>query len=334
MVDIGASILITGGAGYIGSHTVKALAERGARPVVFDNLSSGHREALQWGEFVEGDIRDGAALQAVFERHHVSAVVHFAGLIEVARSVVAPDLFYDVNVNGTRVLLDTMRRAGVPKLVFSSSAAVYGTSHSTDASSLISEDDLNAPASPYGETKLVGERMISAYCAAFGMTAVALRYFNAAGADLDGRIGEAHHPETHLIPLAIDAALGARPPLTVNGVDYATADGSCLRDYIHVSDLAEAHIAALEHGQPSGQFDTFNVGTGVGHSVLQVIAAVSRAAGREVPFALGPRRNGDPSSLVADPSRAKDILGWSWRYSLDDIVISAVRWRSAPAFGR
>jgi len=333
MVGTGASILVTGGAGYIGSHTAKALAERGAKPVVFDNLTSGHREALQWGPFVEGDIRDADALQAAFEQHSVSAVVHFAGLIEVARSVVSPDLFYDVNVNGTRVLLDAMRRAGVPKLVFSSSAAVYGASPHSASRPLIAEDDLKEPSSPYGETKLVGERMISAFCAAFGMTAVALRYFNAAGADPTGCIGEAHQPETHLIPLAIDSALGARPPLTVNGVDYPTADGSCLRDYVHVGDLAQAHIAALEHEQPGGHFDAFNVGTGVGHSVLEVIAAVSRAAGRQVPYTVGPRRSGDPPSLVADPARATDILDWRWRYSLEDIVTSAVRWRTAPAFG-
>jgi UDP-glucose 4-epimerase/UDP-arabinose 4-epimerase len=333
MVGTGASILVTGGAGYIGSHTEKALAERGAKPVVFDNLTSGHREALQWGPFVEGDIRDADALQAAFEQHSVSAVVHFAGLIEVARSVVSPDLFYDVNVNGTRVLLDAMRRAGVPKLVFSSSAAVYGASPHSASRPLIAEDDLKEPSSPYGETKLVGERMISAFCAAFGMTAVALRYFNAAGADPTGCIGEAHQPETHLIPLAIDSALGVRPPLTVNGVDYPTADGSCLRDYVHVGDLAQAHIAALEHEQLGGHFDAFNVGTGVGHSVLEVIAAVSRAAGRQVPYTVGPRRSGDPPSLVADPARATDILDWRWRYSLEDIVTSAVRWRTAPAFG-
>jgi UDP-glucose-4-epimerase GalE len=328
MIETGASILVTGGAGYIGSHTVKALAERGARPIVFDNLTSGHREALQWGTFVEGDIRDGAALTAALERHGVSAVIHFAGLIEVARSVVAPDLFYDVNVNGTRILLDAMRRAGVPKLVFSSSAAVYGAT----ANPLITEADSKQPSSPYGETKLVGERMISAYCDAFGLTAVALRYFNAAGADPKARIGEAHNPETHLIPLAIDAALGARPPLTVNGVDYPTPDGSCLRDYIHVDDLAQAHLAALEHTQPTGDFDAFNVGTGNGQSVLEIIAAVSKAAGREVPFSVGSRRSGDPASLVADPTRAHESLGWRAERSLEVIVESAFRWRSAPAF--
>jgi UDP-glucose-4-epimerase GalE len=322
-----ASILVTGGAGYIGSHTVKALAELGAKPVVFDNLSSGHREALQWGTFVEGDIRDGAAIRAAIERHHVTAVVHFAGLIEVSRSVVSPDLFYDVNVNGTRVLLDAMRQAKVPKLVFSSSAAVYGANSHSAPRPLIAEGDPKEPASPYGETKLAGERMISAYCAAFGMTAVALRYFNAAGADPTACIGEAHHPETHLIPLAIDSALGTRPPLTVNGVDYPTADGSCLRDYVHVCDLADAHIAALEYQQSDSQFDAFNVGTGVGHSVLEIIAAVSKAAGRDVPHVIGPRRSGDPPSLVADAARAAQVLDWKCRCSLDDIVTSAVRWR-------
>jgi UDP-glucose-4-epimerase GalE len=330
----GASILVTGGAGYIGSHTVKALTERGARPVVFDNLSSGHREALQWGEFVNGDIRDADALAKAFEEHKIAAVVHFAGLIEVGRSVVAPDLFYDVNINGTRVLLDAMRRAAIPKLVFSSSAAVYGVGGLSQSHPLIVEDDPKDPSSPYGDTKLCGEKMIAAYCSAFGMSAVALRYFNAAGADPEAGIGEAHHPETHLIPLAIESALGVRPALTINGSGYSTPDGTCLRDYIHVNDLAAAHIAALEHEQPEGDFAAFNIGTGDGHSVLQVIKAVSNAAGREVPFTVGPPRIGDPPSLVADPSQARDILNWNWQYSLDDIVSTAFRWRSSPAYTR
>jgi len=334
MSRIDGAVLVTGGAGYIGAHTVKALAESGLRPVVFDNLSTGHREALRWGPFVQGDICDAAAVQAAIEHHDVTAVIHFAGLIEVGRSAARPDLFYEVNVVGTKVLLGAMQRAGVRRLVFSSSAAVYGRHPADDPGRLIGEDDPKDPASPYGDTKLAAERMICAYCAAFGLSAVALRYFNAAGADASGLLGEAHQPETHLIPLAIDAALGNRPELTVFGVDYPTADGSCLRDYIHVQDLAAAHVAALGLDQAQGAFEAINVGTGTGHSVLEVIEAVERACGRGVPRSVGPRRPGDPPSLVANPSLAGRRLAWSAdASSLTHIVESAVRWRRAPAYG-
>lgn len=334
MSAIAGSVLVTGGAGYIGAHTVKALAERGVSPVVFDDLSSGHPEAVRWGTLVRGDIRDASALQAAIEHHDVGAVIHFAGLIEVGRSAERPDLFYDVNVTGTQVLLTAMHRANVKRLVFSSSAAVYGNSVERGSQYLIREDDPKAPSSPYGDTKLAGERMIAAYCKAFGLSAIALRYFNAAGSDPSGLIGEAHHPETHLIPLAADAALGRRPPLTVHGLDYPTPDGSCVRDYVHVCDLAEAHVAALGLGLPDGGFEAFNVGTGQGHSVLEVIEAVGRAAGRAVPYHIGPRRAGDPPSLVADVSLARERLGWTARQSsLDEIVSSAVGWRRAPAYG-
>ena len=328
------AVLVTGGAGYIGAHTVKALADRGVQTVVFDDFSSGHIEAVQWGPFVRGDIRDSAALEAVIENYGITAVVHFAGLIEVARSIVRPDLFYDVNVTGTRVLLSAMDRCNVRRLVFSSSAAVYGQGGNLPTGSLIAEDQPLRPLNPYGETKLFGERMIAAYCKAFGFSAVALRYFNAAGSDRSGKIGEAHNPETHLIPLAIDAALGKRPPITLNGVDYATPDGSCLRDYIHVTDLAAAHVAALELDQPDGAFSVFNVGAGVGHSVLEVVKAVGSALGRGVPHVIGPPREGDPASLIADPTLAKRHLGWEPHFSsLEQIVATASAWRRAPAYG-
>ncbi len=325
-----ARILITGGAGFIGAHTAKAVAEIGLAPVVFDNLSSGRREAVLWGEFVHGDIRDEAALDDVLERFRPAAVIHFASLIEVGRSISRPDLFYDHNVTGTATLLAAMRRARTPRLVFSSSAAVYGQQASTGA---IVESAPKDPASPYGDTKLTCERMIAAHCRAFGLAGVALRYFNAAGSDPQARIGECHEPETHLIPLAIDAALGLGPPLTLFGVDFDTPDGSCLRDFIHVDDLAQAHVRALSLDLEPGRFEAFNIGTGQGYSVLQVLRAVERAAGRPVPHEIGPRREGDPASLIAAPDKARAQLGWEpRRSSLDEIVGDALRWRSVGRY--
>ncbi len=328
-----AAVLVTGGAGYIGSHTAKALHARGYTPVVYDNLSSGFREAVRWGPFVHGDIRDGQALGAAMADHGVSAVIHFAGLIEVGRSVVKPDLFWEHNVSGTVSLLGAMRQAGVGRLVFSSSAAVYGQG-GRGALETIPETAEKAPASPYGDTKLACEQLIAAQCKAYGLSAVALRYFNAAGADPSGLIGEGHEPETHLIPLAIAAALGDGKPLTVFGSDFDTPDGTCLRDYIHVLDLAEAHVAALEAPLAVGAFEAANVGTGQGASVLEVVRAVARAAGRPVPHTVGARRAGDPPSLVADPGRARELLGWrAERSGLDQIVADALAWESAPAYG-
>ncbi|MFI4974094.1 MAG: UDP-glucose 4-epimerase GalE [Caulobacterales bacterium] len=325
------SVLVTGGAGYIGAHAVKALAERGLTPVVFDDLSAGHPEALRWGEFVRGDVRDRAALCAAMREHRVGAVMHFAGLIEVAGSVADPDRYFDVNVGGVDAVLAAMSDCGVQRLVFSSSAAVYGRG---PAGVALAEDHPKDPASPYGETKLVAERMIAAHCAAFGATAVALRYFNAAGADASGLIGEAHEPETHLIPLAIAAGLGNGPPLSVYGTDFDTPDGSCVRDYVHVNDLAQAHMAALALGMPHGDFEAFNVGTGRGCSVLQVIDAVERALGAPVPRSACPRRDGDPASLISEPAYALDRLGWRPADSdLDEIVRSAVAWHRSPAYG-
>ena len=328
-------MLVTGGAGYIGAHTAKALAAQGLRPVVFDSLRSGFREAVRWGDFVHGDIRDGRALREAISAHGVRQVIHFASLIEVGRSVERPDLFWDVNVGGTASLLDAVRDCGVSRLVFSSSAAVYGQPEGLSASDLLAETLPTAPTSPYGDTKLACERMIAAYCRAFGVSAVALRYFNAAGADPSGLIGEAHDPETHLIPLAIAAGLGLGKPLTVFGQDFPTPDGACLRDYIHVADLAAAHVAALAVELPAGAFEAINVGTGRGWSVLEVIDAVERALGRPVPRTIGARRAGDPAGLVADPSRARELLGWSAACSsLDQIVRDAARWHSNQRYGR
>ncbi|HXA40269.1 MAG TPA: UDP-glucose 4-epimerase GalE [Phenylobacterium sp.] len=327
------SVLVTGGAGYIGAHTAKALHERGFLPVVFDDLSSGSREAVRWGPLIQGDLRDRAALSEAVATHQPVAVIHFAGLIEVGRSTVSPDLFWEVNVAGTVNLLTVMREQGVERLVFSSSAAVYGQGGRGPLETIAETAD-KAPASPYGDTKLAAEWMIAAQCRAHGLTAVALRYFNAAGADPSGLIGEAHEPETHLIPLAIAAALGDGKPLTVFGHDFDTPDGACLRDYVHVTDLAAAHLAALTVDLPAGAFEAVNVGSGRGHSVLQVVEAVGRAVGVPVPHAIGPRRAGDPPSLVADPRRARELLGWAAQHSaLDEIVADALRWEREPAYG-
>ena len=327
------AVLVTGGAGYIGAHTAKALSERGFTPIVYDSLVSGFREAVQWGPFVHGDIRDRVALAQAIETHHITAAIHFAGLIEVGRSVARPDLFWDVNVAGTTTLLTTLREHGVRRLVFSSSAAVYGQGGRGPLET-IGEAAEKAPASPYGDTKLAAEWLIQAQCRAYGLSAVALRYFNAAGADPSGMIGEGHEPETHLIPLALAAALGDGKPLTVFGNDFDTPDGTCLRDYVHVADLAAAHVAALELELAVGAFEAVNLGAGGGASVLQVIDAVGAALGRKVPHVAGARRAGDPASLVANPARAAALLGWTpTRSSLARIVEDALRWERAPRYG-
>jgi UDP-glucose 4-epimerase/UDP-arabinose 4-epimerase len=327
------AVLVTGGAGYIGAHTAKALYEQGFLPVVYDSLSGGYEAAVQWGPLVRGDIRDQTAVGAALAAHQVTAVIHFAGLIEVGRSVAHPDIFWDHNVAGTMTLLAAMRDHGVGRLVFSSSAAVYGQGGRGPLETIV-ETAPKEPASPYGDTKLAAEWMIAAQCRAYGLTAVALRYFNAAGADPSGLIGEAHEPETHLIPLAVAAALGSGKPLTIFGQDFDTPDGTCLRDYIHVNDLASAHVAALRVELAAGAYEAMNVGTGHGRSVLQVVEAVARAAGRPVPHSIGPRRAGDPPSLVADPARAQALLGWTPHHSsLDEIVAGALRWARAPRYG-
>jgi UDP-glucose 4-epimerase/UDP-arabinose 4-epimerase len=328
-----AAVLVTGGAGFIGAHTAKALHDRGYLPVVYDNLSSGFREAVRWGPLVHGDIRDGRALGDAIAAHGVKAVIHFAGLIEVGRSVTKPDLFWEHNVAGTVSLLGAMRDQGVDRLVFSSSAAVYGQGGRGPLET-IPEAAPKAPASPYGDTKLACEWMIEAQCRAYGLTGVALRYFNAAGADPSGLIGEAHEPETHLIPLAIAAALGDGKPLTVFGDDFDTPDGTCLRDYIHVGDLADAHVAALEANLGAGAYEAVNVGTGQGASVFDVVGAVGRAVGHAVPHSVGARRAGDPPSLVANPARALELLGWrASRSALDQIVADALKWERSPHYG-
>jgi UDP-glucose 4-epimerase/UDP-arabinose 4-epimerase len=320
-------ILVTGGAGYVGAHVCKALAESGLIPVVFDDLSNGLRDHVRWGPRVRADIRDRRALGETMRAFGVSAVVHCAGLIEVGRSISQPGRFWRVNVGGTEALLSAMRHQGVGRLIFSSSAAVYGASDQP-----LGEDAPKAPASPYGETKLAAEWLIRAQCHAYGFEAVALRYFNAAGADPSGMIGEAHEPETHLIPLAISAATGGEP-LKVFGGDFETPDGTCLRDFVHVNDLAAAHVAALALDElPPGGFEAINLGAGRGVSVLEVLEAVALAAG-PVPHEIVARRAGDPASLVADTTKARDRLGWTARASLREIVDDAVRWEANVAAG-
>ena len=317
------SILVTGGAGYVGSHACKALARAGYRPVVYDNLSRGHREAVKWGPLIEGDLHDRGRLVETLRSHRVDAVMHFAAFAYVGESVTHPDTYYRNNVAGTLSLLDAMREAKVGTIVFSSTCAVYGVPEALP----IRESTAKAPLNPYGQTKLAIERALHWYGAAGFMRYAALRYFNAAGADLDGEIGENHDPETHLIPLILRAALGRGEPLQVFGTDYPTPDGTAIRDYIHVADLADAHVRALAHLASGGDSLQLNLGTGSGHSVRAVVAAVERIAGRPVPRREAPRRPGDPPELVADAALASARLGWRPVHSdLGTIIRTALAW--------
>jgi UDP-arabinose 4-epimerase len=317
------SVLVTGGAGYIGSHACKALRRAGYLPVAFDDLSGGHAGAVQWGPLVRASLLDGGAISAALAEHAPVAAMHFAGVIAVGESMHDPGRHYVRNVAASAILLRAMQQAGVDTMVFSSSAAVYGEK----ATETIPESARLAPLSPYARSKVMVERMLEDFSVAHGMRAVSLRYFNAAGADADGDIGESHEPETHLVPLAIRAALGRAPALSVFGDDYGTPDGTCLRDYIHVTDLAEAHVRALERLRAGALPPCLNLGAGRGASVREVIAAVGRVCGREVPFTVAPRRPGDAPRLVADIGLARDTLGWTPRHSsLDEIVRTARAW--------
>lgn len=316
-------ILVTGGAGYVGAHACKALAARGFLPVVYDNLVYGHEEAVKWGPLEVGDIADRAQLDAAIERHKPVAVMHFAAFTYVGESVADPGKYYRNNVAGTLSLLEAIRDHRIDRLVFSSTAAVYGRPDRVP----IDEEAVKAPINPYGQSKWTAERMIADFAAAHGLRTAALRYFNAAGADPQGEIGELHAPESHLIPLAMQAVTGEGPPLTLFGDDYPTPDGTCIRDYIHVADLADAHVRALEWLNSTSGAHAFNLGTGQGASVRQVLDAVERVAGKPVPHTIGPRRAGDPAELVSDPAKAMRELGWTPAMSdLDTIVATAWAW--------
>jgi UDP-arabinose 4-epimerase len=316
-------ILVVGGAGYIGSHTALALADAGHEPVVFDNMEMGHEWAVQWGPLVRGDLHDGDLLCRTLEEHRIDAVIHFAAYAYVGESVQNPRKYFDNNVGGTLSLLNAMLDVGVRDIIFSSTCATYGVPERVP----IDEMHPQAPINPYGETKLIIERALKWYGEAYDLNWVALRYFNAAGADPDGRIGESHDPETHLIPLVIDAALGKRGPVQIFGTDYPTPDGTAVRDYIHVLDLADAHIRALDYLREGGASRAFNLGNGKGYSVREVVESVQRVSGVTVPFEEGPRRPGDPPELVGDATLATQTLGWNPQFTeLDSIVATAWRW--------
>ncbi|MDB5420682.1 MAG: UDP-glucose 4-epimerase GalE [Brevundimonas sp.] len=319
------TVLVTGGAGYIGSHVCLALSEAGLRPVVYDNLSHGHEAFVQWGPFERGDIRDGARLDAVIARHSPKAVVHLAGLIEVGASCRDPGVYYEINLGGALTLIEAARRGGIDAMVFSSTCATYG-----DPVRLpMDETHPQAPLNPYGRSKLMVEQALADYSRHVGFRSVSLRYFNAAGADPQGRIGERHHPETHAVPLAVQAALGQRQGFAVFGADYDTRDGTAVRDYVHVLDLADAHVRALSYLLGGGETTAFNLGAGVGTTVTELIDAIQRASGTPFRAETAARRQGDAASLVADTARARAVLGWAPTRALDDIVGSALSWHAA-----
>ncbi|RFB79843.1 UDP-glucose 4-epimerase GalE [Methylovirgula sp. 4M-Z18] len=318
-------ILVTGGAGFIGSHTAKLLSASGLEPVVYDNLSTGNRNSVRWGPIVHGDILDTDRLIQTIAEYKPAAVIHFAASAYVGESAQNPAKYYRNNVTGTQSLLDACLQGGVDKLIFSSSCATYGV----PAQLPIGEATEQRPINPYGQTKLIAEHMLRDYASAYGLHYVALRYFNACGADPEGELGEWHEPETHLIPRALMAAAGTIPYLEVFGNDYDTADGTCVRDYIHVSDLAQAHLLAYTHLARGGENLAVNVGTGHGSSIHEILGTISRVVGRDAPVKLNPRRAGDPPALYADPTLARSVLGFAPKYSdLDTIIRTA-----APFFG-
>ena len=318
-----APVLVTGGAGYIGSHACKALAAAGYRPIVYDNLSYGHEWAVRWGPLERGDVTDRARLDQVIRAHQPVAVMHFAAFAYVGESVTNPGKYYRNNTGGTLTLLEATRDHGIDKIVFSSTCATYGI---VDRA-VIDEDTPQAPINPYGMSKLMSERMIADFAVAHGLKWVALRYFNAAGADRSGLIGEAHDPETHLIPLALAAAAGRSPPLTIFGDDYPTRDGTCVRDFIHVEDLAAAHVRALAFLEQGGVSRAFNLGNGAGFSVNEIVASVARVTGRSVPTINGGRRAGDPATLISNSALAATVLDWRPAITrIDDIIATAWAW--------
>jgi UDP-glucose 4-epimerase len=323
------NILVCGGAGYIGSHMVKMLTEAGHQVTTFDNLSTGHREAVKWGKLVVGDLLDEPVLRQLFADNRFDAVMHFSAKSLVGESVVEPAGYYRNNVIGTLHLLDAMRAAGVKRFVFSSSAATFGNPEADR----IDENHPQAPINPYGETKLMVERMLRDYAEAFGLHSVSLRYFNAAGADPSGEIGESHHPETHLIPNVLKAALDPQQKLKVFGQDYPTPDGTCVRDYIHINDLCQAHLLALGYMDNRAGAFGFNLGNGQGFSIMEIIQAAEQVTGQKIPYESCDRRPGDPPILVANATRAKKELGWQPQYvNITAILKTAWDWHRKSLF--
>ncbi|MDI6703418.1 MAG: UDP-glucose 4-epimerase GalE [bacterium] len=323
-------ILVTGGAGYIGSHTVKELTKRGFETVVYDNLEKGHREAVVDGEFVLGDLADLDTLRETFTKHRIDSVIHFAADSEVGESVKNPAKYFQNNVANGLNLLRVMLENGVKKIVFSSTAAVYGEPERIP----ILESDKTLPTNPYGESKLIFENILKYYELAYGLRYISLRYFNAAGADPDGLIGEDHNPETHLIPLVLQTALGLKDEVEIFGTDYDTPDGTCIRDYIHVTDLAEAHILALEALAKGGESKIYNLGNGNGYSVKEVIEVAKKVVRREIKTVLSERRQGDPSILVASSEKIMRELGWKPKYEkLETIIETAWNWYKSNRAG-
>ena len=325
------AILVCGGAGYIGSHAVHALVEKGEQVVIVDNLQTGHRGALNpAAKFYEGDIRDAAVLDKIFTENKIEAVIHFAANSLVGESMEKPLLYFNNNVYGMQVLLEAMVRHDVDKIVFSSTAATYGEPKRVP----IHEDDETCPTNTYGETKLTMEKMMKWVSRANGVRYVSLRYFNAAGALPDGSIGEDHKTETHLIPLILQVPTGRRDHITVFGDDYPTPDGTCLRDYIHVVDLADAHVLALEYLRKGGASDIFNLGNGQGFSVKEMIAAAEKATGRSIKVEIGARRAGDPAQLIASSEKARTVLGWKPQFTdVEQVIGTAWKWHESHPHG-
>jgi UDP-glucose 4-epimerase len=318
------NILVTGGAGYIGSHTCLDLSNKGFTPIVYDDLSNGHAEFVKWGPLEVGDIRDRRRLDEVFAKYEPEAIVHFAAAIEVGESVRDPGGFFENNVGGTLTLLRAAQSAGVNRIVFSSTCATYGIPTSIP----MNETHPQLPINPYGRSKLIVEQVLQDLDRYQGFRSINLRYFNAAGADPEGRIGEWHTPETHAIPIALDAAMGRRPRFQVLGTDYDTRDGSCVRDFIHVLDLADAHTRAIEHLMKGGTSHSLNLGTGHGTTVKELLAAVRRVVGRDFAIQYGARREGDSPALVADNALANRTIGWSPRHDLQSIIETAWNWHA------
>lgn len=319
----GQPVLVIGGAGYIGAHTCKALSTAGYKPVTFDNLSTGYEDFVKWGPLVKGDITDTAAIHQAIESHSIEAVIHFAAFAFIGESVSHPEKYYETNVAGSLSVLKAMRQTGVDKIVFSSTCAVYGQPERLP----VTEREAPAPITPYGASKLMVEQIMRDFRAAYGLNFIALRYFNASGADLDAEIGELRDPETHIIPRAMMALQGYLDDFQVFGTDFPTPDGTAVRDYVHVADLADAHVLALASLLRGGESGIFNLGAGKGHSVKEVLDEIARHAGRPLAPPSGPRRQGDAALLFADASLAREALGWQPKHSdLATIVSSAWRW--------